>query len=43
MKFSLKKTGPWWILPILIGLGLTVAFILFGDMSQTMDFVYTVF
>ena len=44
MKPSLKKTGPWWILPILLGLGGTVIFILLGgDSGPVGAFLYSVF
>lgn len=44
MKLSLKKTGPWWILPVVIGLGGTVLFIVLGgDSGPVADFIYSVF
>jgi len=39
----LKKTGPWWILPIVLGLVATVVFILLGDAGPTRDFIYSIF
>ncbi len=39
-----KSLGPWWILPVALGLGATALFILLGgDSGPVAGFIYSVF